>query len=198
MWRVTGLVVWLFAAPELAAQWSAGVEVGILRFWGTAIDTVTPTDPPRARPSPSTSYAVRVQRRFGRVGVGIGFLYSKSGAGVENETVAIEETGLVKLYEVAPEISFLVARPGPGGSLLVHVGPLYERWWLRYEEDTRRRVGARAAVGLDWPLGGRWSGTLTGEAAVSAGVFSAEDLPSEFARRATWRRALSAGIQVRL
>jgi hypothetical protein len=197
MWRVTGLAVWLFASPALAAQWSAGVEVGMLRFSGTSIDT-TPGDTARARPSPSTSYAVRVERRIGRIGVGIGFLYSQGGVGVGNATVTVEETGDLKIYEIAPEISLLIARPGPGGALRVHVGPIFDRWRLKYEEENRDRVGGRAALGLDWSLGGRFCGSLLGEAVVSPGVFSPEDLPPGFARRTTWRRGVSAGARVRL
>jgi hypothetical protein len=198
MWRVTGLAVWLFATPPLAAQWSAGVEVAMLKFSGTSIDTATSGDPARARPSPSTSYAVRVERQLGRVGVGIGFLYSKGGGRVENTTNAVDEKELLKLYELTPEVSFLVARPDRGGALRVYVGPLFDRWWFMYDEDTRWRLGARAAVGLDWSLGGRCSGTLRGEGAASAGVFGVEHLPPGFARRTTWRRAVSAGVRVRL
>lgn len=196
MWRVPGLALWLFAAVPLAAQWSVGAEVGMLRFSGTAIDTVTPGDPSRARPSPSTSYAVRVQRGFGKVGIAIGVLYSKGGVGVEKATIAVEEKGLVKFYEVAPEISFLVATPGPGGALRLHVGPMLDRWSLEGGTDPQR-VGAHAGVALEWSLGGRWAGILQGEAAVSAGVFQGEDLPAEFAPRATWRRGVSAGFRVR-
>ena len=199
MWRVPGLALWLFAAPPLAAQWSASLEVGMHRYWGTSIDTVTPRDPARARPSPSTSYAARVERRVGKIGVGVGFLYSKGGIDVGNATNTVQEAGLLKLYEVAPEISFLLASPGPGGALRMHVGPLFDRWQPQYEgEDPRQRVGARAALGLDWSLGGRCGGTLTGEVAVIPGVFNAEDLPTEFERRSTWRRAISAGVRVRL
>jgi hypothetical protein len=197
MWRVPGLALWLFAAAPLAAQWSVGAEVGMLRFWGTSIDTVTPGDPSRARPSPSTSYAVRVQRQVGRIGLGIGVLYSKGGAGVEQGSVAIDEKGLLKLYEVAPEVSFLVAKPGPGGGLRLRVGPMYDRWSLKGGTNPRR-VGAHAAVSLDWPLGGRWTGSLEGGAAVSAGVFEEEDLPPEYVRRATWWRSISTGVRVRL
>jgi hypothetical protein len=198
MERVAALAVWLFGAAPLAAQWSAGVEVGMLRFWGTSIDTVTPGDPTRARPSPSTSFSVKVQRDFGWVGVGIGVLYSKGGAGVENATVAVEEKNLIKVYEVAPEVSFRITMPGAGGALRLRVGPLFDRWSFTGGDGTRRRVGARAAVSLDWPLGGRWTGSLQGGAAVSTSVFNVEDLPPEFGRQVTWRRAVSAGLQVRL
>lgn len=197
MWRVPGLAVWLFAAAPLAAQWSAGVEVGMLKFWGSSIDTSTPGDPTRARPSPSTTYAVRVQRYFGAAGVGIRLLYSSGGVGVENGSVSVEEKGVLKLAEVAPEASLRVAEPGPGGALRLHAGPVIGRWSPK-DVPRRTRVGARAAISLDWPLAGRWTGTLEAGVAMSSSVFLNDEVPEGYVLRAMWRRALSAGIQVRL
>jgi hypothetical protein len=116
-----------------------------------------------------------LERYFGTIGLGIAVLYSKSGAGVESATIAVEEKGVVKMYAVAPEVSLLVARPGPGGALRLRLGPSFDRWALT-GGDTTWRVGARAAVSLEWPLGGPWIGSLQAGAAVSAGVFDAEDL----------------------
>jgi hypothetical protein len=67
------------------------------------------------------------------------------GVGAENGAVAVEEKGLVKLYEIAPEVSFLVAKPGPGGALRVHAGP--------------RSTGGRRQVGRtpgEWAPAPRW------------------------------------------
>jgi hypothetical protein len=197
MWRVPGLAVWLFAAAPLAAQWSVGTEVGMLRFWGTSIDTSTPSDPSTLRPSPSTTYGVRVQRRLGRVGLGIGGLYSSVGVGAEKGSVAVEEKGVLKLYEVAPEVSLLVAKPGPGGAFRLHVGPLIDRWSLSDMPD-RTRIGARAAVSLDWPLAGRWTGTFAAGVALTSSMFLNDEMPDGYVLRAMWHRALSAGIELRL
>ena len=197
MWRVPGFALWLFAAAPLAAQWSVGAEVGMLRFGGTSIDTATPGAPHRARPSPSTSYGVRVERRFGTVGVGLGVLRSTGGVGVENAELAVEEKDMLKFFEITAEVSFLIAKPGPGGALRLRIGPVFDRWLLT-GGDTTWRTGGRGAASLEWSLGGRWIGTLEGGAAVTAGVLGQQDLPAEFARRATWRRAVSAGVRVRL
>jgi hypothetical protein len=116
---------------------------------------------------------------------------------VENGSLAVDVKDGVKLYEVAAEVSILIAKPGPGGALRLHVGPLFDRWTLAGEAGTRR-VGAHAAVSLDWPIVGRWTGVFRGGAAVSSCVFSAEDFPPEYAQQATWRRALSAGVKLRL
>jgi hypothetical protein len=197
MWRVAGLGVWLVAAGPLAAQWSVGAEVGMLRFWGASADTLAPSDPASARPSPSTAYAVRVQRRFGAAGVAIGLLYSPGGVGVENGSVAVEEKGAVKLHEVAPEASVRVAKPGPGGALCLHVGPVIDRWSPTHE-PRRTRIGARAAVSLNWPLAGALIGTFAAGVALSSSMFLDDEVPEGYVLRAMWRRALSAGIQWRL
>ena len=197
MWRIAALAVWLCAATPLAAQWSVGAEVGMLGFGGTSIDTSTPNDPPRLRPSPSTTYGVRVQRRFGKVGLGIGGLYSKGGVGAENGSVAVEQKGMLRLYEVAPEASLLVARPGPGGAFRLHLGPLID-WWSPSGAPHRTRVGVRAAVSLDWPLAGRWTGTFGAGVALSSSVLLSEEVPAGYVLRAMWHRALSAGIEMRL
>jgi hypothetical protein len=197
MWRLVSLALWLFAVAPLAAQWSVGADVGMLRFWGTSIDTTTLDDPVSERPSPATRYAVGVERRFGTVGVGIGLLYSSGGVRAENGSIAVDAKDGAKLYEVAAEVSLLIAKPGPGGALRLHVGPMFDRWTLTGGADTRR-AGAHAAVSLEWPIAGRLTGVFRGGAAVSACVFSAEDFPPEYAQRTTWRRAFSAGISVRL
>lgn len=196
MWRASGVALWLFAAAPLAAQWSAGLEIGTLRFSGTATDTSAPGEAHGARPSPSTSYEIRVQRQFGVIGVGIGILYSKGGVGVETAAVTVVENGVTKFYAIAPEASWLVARPGPGGALRLHGGPSFERWSLT-GGDTTWRVGAHGAVSLEWPLGGPWIGTIQAGTTVSEGVFGVEDLPPGYMRQATWRNSISAGIALR-
>jgi hypothetical protein len=187
--------VLLFAAAPLAAQWRVGADLGTLRFWGSALDTSASGDPGRARPSRTASYNVEIERRIGALGLGVGVLYSRGGVGVENAAVAIEEKGLLKLYEIAPHVALLLAKPGPGGELRVRVGPMFDRWSFT-GGTASKRVGAHAAVSLGWPLGGPWTALVQAGVAVSACVFNAEDLPPTFARRATWRRGLAAGVRI--
>ena len=196
MGRLAGIALALLATSPLAAQWSVGAELGMVSFSGTSVDTTTASDPGKARPSPAASYALRVERRAGRIGAGIGVLYSKGGAGVANGSVAVDEKGVLKFYEIAPEVSFLVARPGGVGSFRLHLGFMFDRWDLK-GGTVNTRLGAHTAASLSWPLVGQLWVLFQGGAAVSAGVFSVEDLPDTFARRATWRRSVSAGVRVR-
>jgi hypothetical protein len=197
MWRLSGLAVWLVAAPSLAAQWSVGVEVGMLGFGGSAFDTSAAIDPATIRPSPGRAYGLRVQRRSGAFGIGLGVLYSSTGVGAEGRSIVVEEKGVLKLYEVAPEVLILVARPGAGGALCIHLGPLLDIWSLSGEKN-RTRVAAQVAVSLDWPMIGRLTGTFQAGVGLGPSVWEEDELPDGYARRATWRRALSAGINLRL
>ena len=193
MWRLGSLAVWLFTAAPLAAQWSVGADLGMLRFWGTSIDTTMLGDPAKERPSPAASYAVRVQRRFGTVGVGIGLLYSSGGVRAENGAVAVDVKEGGKLYEVEAVVSsWSPARSGRAlRSMRARVRPVVaDRWEGRGEWGPRRgrtRVAARRAAD-------RRPGWGCGECECPAG----EDPPAEYAQQTTWRRAFSAGINLRL
>ena len=197
MWRLSGLAVWLVVAPSLAAQWSVGVEIGTVAFGGSAFDTSDAVDPGTIRPSPGRAYGVSVQRLSGAFGVGLGVRYSSTGVGAEGSSVIVEEKGVLKVYEVAPEVLILLAKPGAGGALRLHLGPLLDIWSTSGEKD-RRRVAAQAAVSLDWPMTGRLAGTFRAGVAVGPSVWEESDLPDGYALRATWHRAFSAGISLRL
>jgi hypothetical protein len=197
MWRLSGLIVWLFSAPPLAAQWSVGVEVGTLGFSGSAFDTSGPVDPAIIRPSPGRSYGLRLQRRSGALGVGLGVLYSSTGVGAEGQSSVVEEKGVLKLHELAPEVLILLARPGGGGALRIHLGPVLDIWSLLEEKD-RTRVAAQGGVSLDWPMIGRLTGTFQAGIEVSPSLWRESELPDGYTRRAMWRRAFSAGVQLRL
>jgi hypothetical protein len=197
MWRLSGLAVWLVVAPSLAAQWSVGVDVGMLGFGGSAFDTSGAVDPATIRPSPGRAYGLRVQRQSGAVGVGLGVLYSSTGVGAEGQSVVVEEKDVLKLYEVVPEVLILLARPGAGGALRMHLGPVVDTWSFTGEKD-RTRVGAQVGLSLDWPMIGRLTGTFQGGIGLTPSAWAESDLPDGYALRATWRRAISAGVQLRI
>lgn len=184
------------AATPLAAQWSLGAEIGLLACRGGASDTATSGTPNTLRPSQGATYALRVQRSFGTFGAGMSFLYSSTGVGAENEETTVEAKSSMELLELAPEAFVVLARPGAGGAVLLHAGILLDHWSL--QTDGRDRVAALAAVSLDWPMTGRWSGTFRAGLAVGPSVFDEEEMPDGFKRHATWRRSIAAGVQLRL
>lgn len=198
MWRLFGLAVWLVVAPSLAAQWSVAADVGMLAYNGGAFDTSRVADPAMIRPSPGRAYGLHVQRHFDRFGVGLGVLYSSTGVGAEGETVIVEQKGVLKFYEVAAEVLILLAQPGAGGALRLHLGPLLDVWSLTGGEEDRTRVGAQVAVSLDSPMIGPLTGTFQAGVALTPSPWEDGDLPDGYARRIMWRRGFAAGIRLRL
>src|SRR5205807_8080636 len=65
---VLGLLI--ASQPRLAAQWSLAVEATASSYGGTSRDGGA--DPTAFRPHHPTSVGLRVDRRFGRWGVGVG------------------------------------------------------------------------------------------------------------------------------
>jgi hypothetical protein len=190
------VLVLVFAALPLAGQWSVSAEMGLLTCAGGATDTSVSGNGNTLRPSRSTTYGLRVQRRFGTFGVGVGLLHSNSGAGAENDESSVEVKNSMEVYEVTPEFLVVIARPGAGGALLLHAGVVLDHWKL--QSDGRDRVAALAAISLDWPMTGRLSGTFRAGLAVGPSVFDEGEIPDGFERRATWRRSVAAGVLVRL
>lgn len=184
------------ATTPLAAQWSVGAEIGLLACTGGASDTATSGTPNTLRPSQAGTYALRVQRRFGTFGAGMSFLRSSTGVGAENDETTVEAKGSMELLELAPEAFVVLARPGAGGAVLLHAGVLLDHWSL--QSDGRDRVAALAAVSLDWPMTGRWSGTFRAGLAVGPSVFNEAEIPDGFKRHSTWRRSITTGVQLRL
>jgi len=197
MWRLSGLAVWLVVAPSLAAQWSAVAEVGRVDFHGGAFDTSSVADPATIRPSPGRAYSLHVRRQVSTFGVGLGVLYSSTGVGAEGKNVIVEEKGVLKFYEVAAEVLILLAKPGAGGALRLHLGPLLDIWSLTGEKD-RTRVAAQIAVSLDWPMIGAVAGTFRAGVALGPSAWLDDELPDGYERRMIWRRAFTAGIGLRL
>jgi hypothetical protein len=198
MRRVSGLAVSLLVvARALSAQWSVAGEVGMLDFAGGARDTSAVDAPTTLRPARGTAYALRVERRFRAVGLGLGVRYGTVAVGAQRASTVVEEKGALTLYEAAPEVVLTLARPGAGGAVRLHVGPLIDHWTLSGGDD-RTRVAAAAGLSLDWPLAGRWEAAFRADVALGPSAWVEGELPEGFARRLLWRHALAAGLALRL
>src|SRR5437870_13347521 len=98
--------------PRLAAQWSLAVEAAASYYGGTSRDGEA--DPTSFRPHHPTSVGLRVDRRFGCLGLGVGTALAGADLIAENSSVGAILKDALDLFEVAPEVAGILGRPGPG------------------------------------------------------------------------------------
>src|SRR2546427_4558380 len=106
----------LFASqPRLAAQWSLAVEAAASYYGGTSRNGEA--DPTAFRPHHPTSLGLRVDRRFGRLGVGGGATLASADLIAENSSVGAILQNAPDLFEVAPQAPLTLGPTGPGLAL---------------------------------------------------------------------------------
>lgn len=185
----------LLSVAPAAAQWGITAGIRAPRFSGAAVEPATGRS---LRPYRPTMWEVGLERLGPRVGVGLGLRYASSSLAFEGKEGLAAIKDALEVYGIDPEISLRVARVGPEGLLRIFAGPLFEVWKLP-DVGSHLRVGIGAAVGLEVPLGGRWSAAArAGGAVTPASPFAAEDLDAGLERRALWRREASAALRYRL
>ena len=189
-----GLVYSTWCGAVLA-QWRLGAEVGSDRFWGGSVET-TP-ERRSLRPYRPTTFGVGLERRVGRLGVGLRLRYASAALALEGTDAIAAVKGVFTVYSVLPEMVYRIAAVGSANQLLVHGGPLFEVWSV-VDEDSQTRVGIQGAVSLNLPLGGRFAGSLVAGAALIPSPFGKAQLDPSFERRALWRRRFAVGLDYRL
>src|SRR2546427_291688 len=101
----------LVSQPRLAAQWSLTVEATASYYGGTSRDGEA--DPTAFRPHHPTSVGLRVDRRFGRLGLGVGAALAGADLIAENSSVgALPQDGLA-LFAGGPAVALLLGRTAP-------------------------------------------------------------------------------------
>ncbi len=180
------------APSRLGAQWEASAELGIARFGGTSHDSSGATIGPY-RP---TTVEVRLGRSVGRLRAALGVVYAKTGLAAEGEGVAVVQYDVGSLWEIAPEVSFCVARFGTGLRGWVGAGPAIDFWDL--DGERRNRVGGRASILLEWPLARSLAGSVRVGGVWSRSIFNPEDVPADVERVSTRRFGVGLGLRYRL
>ena len=190
----TLVVVAVAAGPwcRLQGQWAIAADIGVARFGGTSRDSAGATVGPY-RP---TTFGLRLERGLGRARVAVGVLHAETGLVADGQGVAVVQYGIGSLWEIAPEISFGVARFGTGVEARVEAGPAVDLW--NFDGEQRNRVGGRVAAVLEWPLARALMGSLRVSGVLSGSVFDAADAPGGVERRATRRFGVEVGLRYHL
>src|SRR5436309_9236663 len=190
---VAACVVACVVVPgTVAGQGGFASEIGVARLWGSSRDTSGTTVGPY-RP---TTVELRLDRGRGFARVALALLYAKTGIAGEQPGLAVVQYDLASLWEVAPQVSFRLARFGAGVDVRLEAGPAIQLWTV--DGDSRTRVAARTGAALEWPLAGSLTGPLRVSGALSGSVFNAAEPPPEVQRRPTRRFGVAVGLRYRL
>ena len=183
------LIVGLAAPGAVSAQWGIAAEIGVARFGGSSRDTSGTTVGPY-RP---TTFELRLDRGLGPARVALAVLRARTGIAGEQQGVAVVQYDIASLWEIAPQVSFRLARFGVGVDVRLEAGPAVQLWDVA--GVSRTRVAARAAAALEWPLARALSGSLRVSGLVSGSVFDAGETPPDVERRATRRFGVAVGLR---
>jgi len=186
---VTCLAAGLVAPSTVSAQWGMAAEIGVARFGGSSRDTSGTTVGPY-RP---TTFELRLDRGLGPARVAVAVLRARTGIAGERPGLAVVQYDIASLWEIAPQVSFRLARFGVGVDVRLEAGPAVQRWDV--DGASRTRVAARAAAALEWPLARALSGSLRVSGLVSGSVFDAAETPAGVERRATRRLGVAIGLR---
>jgi len=176
----------------VSAQWGIAAEIGVARFRGSSRDTSGTTVGPY-RP---TTVELRLDRGLGSARVALALLYAKTGIAGEQPGLAVVQYDLASLWEVAPQVSFRLARFGAGVDVRLEAGPAVQLWTV--DGASRTRVAAQTAAALEWPLAESLTGSLRVSGVLSGSIFNADEPPPEVERRATRRLGVAIGARYRL
>ena len=124
-------------------------------------------------------------------------MYAQTGIAGEGNGVAVVDYGAASLLEVAPEVSLRVARFGAGVQAWVEGGPAIDFWAIE-GDNGRTRLGGRASLACEWPLGGRLTGSARATGVLSASTLDPDEIPARAERLATRRGGVAIGLRYRL
>jgi hypothetical protein len=191
---------WMVLAPsDGSAQgggWGVGVEVGIVRFWG-ASGPLPGSDDLALRPYRPTQFGIRLDRGFGAWRAGLSARYAQSAIGGEFEGGATIFTDGFTLLELAPEAAVAVSRFGAGAALRLFAGPVMHVW-IPPDDATRTRLGARAGIELEAPLGARLSAITRVHGGIAGSALDAADVPPGYEVRSMPSAGVAIGVRVGL
>jgi hypothetical protein len=193
--RAVAPLLILLAAP-LAAQVDATIRIGLVTHAAHAADEVAP-DHPIIRPGAAASLGAAVGWHRGAWRADLGLTRSVHALVVASEAAGAFTGGALVALDVAAEAGRLVSPSGSAHRLWLLAGIGRTRWsFPELEEVPRWRW--RGLVALESDLGtiGPLRGVLRLEGSRESAVFTADELPEGYARRSSWRGAVSLGIRL--
>ena len=131
----------------------------------------------------------QIDRRMGRVGVGVRASLGTPGVAGDQGPIAVVDKSTGQVVEVATLVAVRVGGIGPSGAVRAELGPALHLW--NVDDHVRWRVSALGALAYEWPVAGRLSGAIRLEGTLSKSWFEEGELPPQYEQhRAEIERAL--------
>lgn len=179
-----------------AAQWVITAEATTTRFSGVSAEITPSADDLAFRPHRPMFYGIRIERGGRTVRVALSFHLASPGLALEGTGGSSVVKSQMTVLGAAPELSLRLVG-GNSDALRIQAGPLIESWEVR-AFSRRTRVGVHASMSYEFELTGRFGSAVRAGLARIESPFEEGDLPSEFERRAAWRRSVAFGLRYRL
>lgn len=186
-----GCVAGLSSAAS--AQWGVTVAVQRNGFGGTSYDTSTGGTQSSFLPGNTPAATLRLDRRFGRVALGLGIRYSRSAIVLDGKDLFVGLPGEIATFEAAPEVRVRLLRTRVGAAMHGYVGPVIGAWMIR-GQGTRGVLGGIGGVAGEFPVLERLSLEVRVGGGVTGSLFRPGELPPEYERRMTWRTEIGLGL----
>jgi hypothetical protein len=187
-------VLLVAASRPAPAQWGVTVNLQRTGFGGTSFDTSAGGTEASFRPGNSPAVTLRVDRRLGRVALGLGVRYSRSAIVLDAKDLFAGFHDEVATFEAAPEVRVRLLRTRLGASVHVFGGPVIGAWMLR-DQGTRGVAGVVAGVVGEFPLIDRLALEVRVGGGLTGSLFRQGELPPVFERRTTRRSEIGLGLR---
>ena len=180
--------------PSLNAQWRVALLHGTAASHGDARADADPAHPELQAHRPAT-WAVSLSRATGRWRLGIDLHRTTADLAEVGPSSSVSTKSVLTAWGTAIEFARRVAGQAGTAELFAGGGASLDRWTFDLTDDSpRTRAAARGVIEADFPIGGGWSATVRGEAAVGPSVFKLDELPDGFTPRTATRVGIVLGV----
>jgi hypothetical protein len=191
-------ILLLLVAPCLVRSAAAQTDVALL---GGSVATRgnarsdAGADQPELRPDHTGTLMLAVRRRFGAWRVGGAVRHTSADLAEVGSGTAVVTRGALRAWGAGIELGRRVAGTAGGADLLALAGAAFDRWrFVDLEGPARWRAALTGALEARLPAGRRWAALIRAEAMAGPSLFSSDELPAEFHRRAAWRYGVLVGL----
>ncbi len=181
-------------ASPVTAQWGIAIDLQRSAYGGGSKDTTSGGTGGSFRPGNTRAVTLHLDRRLGRVTLGLGARYLRSALLLDAQELYIGLRGEFSALEALPEIRVRFARSSRRAALELYGGAVIGVWAV---QDLGSRVvpGATAGVAGELPIFDRLSASIRIGGSVMRSVFREGELPPEVVIRTMRRSEISLGLR---